>query len=155
MFTAHTKVVLTQGKTLAIEAQGFSAQLDDFVKSINGGLTKLRTDAEQYQAKESETLTACSGRISEQIQKVQESLQVIQAKDDVSSEAVSVVHAAIKQAHDSIRTSYSSWSEKFQASSMTMYKEIEKASLSSCQTVCSFLNTALFCSHVDCRSKRH
>jgi kinesin family member 11 len=144
MFTANTKVVLTHGKTVATEAQKFWVQLDGYTKSTNSSLTKLRADAEQYQAKELETLAACSGRIGEQIQRVQESLQVIQAKDDVSSEAVGIIHTAIKQAHDSIITSFSSWSEKFQLSSTSMFKEIEKASLSSCQTVCSFSMSCFF-----------
>ncbi|TFY60095.1 hypothetical protein EVG20_g7553, partial [Dentipellis fragilis] len=135
VLNSNTKVVLTQGKTLSTETRSFASQLDGFIKSSSQNMVRLRAGAEQFQAKEVETLTTHSERITEQIQRVQTSLQLIQAKDEVSSQAITAVQAAITTAHDSIRTSFSSWSEKLSATSTSTCEEVEKASISSCQTV--------------------
>lgn len=134
--TSNSKSVLTHSQTLFTETQTLATQLDNFVKSSSQSLAKLRADAEQHQVKELESLSSCSGRISEQMQRVQDAFQVIQAKDEASSEAVNVIHSAVKQAHDNIRSGFTSWSEQFKLSTASMCSEVEKASLHGYQTVC-------------------
>lgn len=75
-----------------------------------------------------------------------ETLQVIQAKDEASSEAVSVIESAINEAHQAIKTGFASWSETFRVSTFSMCTQIEKASLNGSQMVCLFL-TVSFRSH--------
>lgn len=69
------------------------------------------------------------------MQRVQEALQTIQAKDEISAEAINVVQSAVKEAHDSVRTGFTSWSEKFRLSNASLCAEVEKTSMHGCQLV--------------------
>ncbi|THH16360.1 hypothetical protein EW146_g4276 [Bondarzewia mesenterica] len=132
---SNTKAVFSCSKTVTAETQNFSTQLDKFIKSSVQSAAQLRSEAEQHQTKELETLANHSDRISEQILRVQEVLQTIQAKDDVSSEAVSVIQSAVKEAHESIKTGFFSWSERFRVSNASICAQVEKASLDGCHVV--------------------
>jgi kinesin family member 11 len=127
--------VLSQSKSISNETNKFSAEIDGFVKSATQSVIKLRSEAEQHQTREVETLTAHSNRINEQIQRMQEAVQTIQAKDEASSEAIASAQLAIKEVLEGIRSDFASWSEKFKLSSSSMYTEIERASLTGYQTV--------------------
>ncbi|KAI0062278.1 kinesin-domain-containing protein [Artomyces pyxidatus] len=140
VFGSNSAVVLTHGKAIASQTQTFSAELDGFVKASNQIVTRLRTDSEQYQAKESEALTAQSARVSEQMQRVQDAIRVIQTHDDASSAAIDGARLAVQEAHDSIRSVFSSWSEKFKTSHSAMFSDMEKSSLVGHQAVESALN---------------
>jgi len=127
--------VLNFGKVLTSETQRFSAELDVFIKNTTQGLTKLRSDEEQYQAKELENLAGLSGRINDQIQRVHDVMSLIQAKDEFSAEALDSAQTAVKEAHDSIRTIFSSWSDKLEKSGLSLRADLEKSSTNGFQTV--------------------
>ncbi|TFY82626.1 hypothetical protein EWM64_g1392 [Hericium alpestre] len=135
VLNSNTKVVLTHGKTLSTETRSFSAQLDEFIKSSGQNVDKLRTGAEEFQNKELDALATHSEHITEQIQRVQDSLQLIQAKDEASSLAITDLQAAVNAAHTSIRTGFMSWSETLKSASSTTCVEVEKASINSYHTV--------------------
>lgn len=135
VFNSNTKAVFSHSKTLSAEMQNFSSALEKFVHSASQSAATLRSDAEQHQTKELEALTNYSDRIGEQIRRVNETLQVIQAKDEASSEAVSVIESAINEAHQAIKTGFASWSETFRVSTFSMCTQIEKASLNGSQMV--------------------
>lgn len=78
------------------------------------------------------------------MQRVQEALQTIQAKDEVSAEAIGMVQSAVKEAHDSVRTGFTSWSEKFRLSNASLCAEVEKASLHGVQLVRNFYRLFFF-----------
>lgn len=132
---SNASVVLTQTKTVVTEMQTFSSELDKFVKSSTQTMTKLRAETEQCQAREVETLTTCSSRIDEQLRRIQEALTVVQAKDQLSAEALGSVQNAVKHAHDQTRAVFSIWADKLKTSHTSMCAEVEKASVSGYQTV--------------------
>lgn len=80
-------------------------------------------------------MNSYSERVAEQMQRVQEALQTIQAKDEISAEAINVVQSAVKEAHDSVRTGFTTWSEKFRLSNASLCAEVEKTSMHGCQLV--------------------
>lgn len=127
--------MLNFGKVLTSETQRFSAELDVFIKNSTQGLTKLRSDEEQYQAKELENLAGLSGRINDQIRRVQDVMSLIQAKDELSAEALDSAQTAVKEAHDSIRTVFSSWSDRLENSGLSLRADLEKSSLNGFQAV--------------------
>ncbi|KAI0322237.1 P-loop containing nucleoside triphosphate hydrolase protein [Amylostereum chailletii] len=140
VFQSNTTAVLKQTKNISGDTQKLSAELDTFAKASTQTLSKLRTDAEQHQVQEAEALAVHSNRVNEHIKRMQEALQVIHAKDETSSEAVESAQVAVKEAHDGIRASFAVWSEKFKSSSVSMYTEIEKASLTGYQTMDRAIN---------------
>ncbi|KAH9981274.1 P-loop containing nucleoside triphosphate hydrolase protein [Lactifluus volemus] len=117
----NVETVLTSGKALTSETQKFSAELDVFIKNTTQGLAKLRSDEEQYQAKELEILAGLTGRINEQILRVQDT--------------------AVKEAHDSIRAVHSSWSDRLEQSSLSLRLDLEKSSTTGFQVIEKALNS--------------
>lgn len=135
MLSANVETVLNFGKALTSETQRFSAELDVFVKNTSQGLTKLRSDEDQYQAKELENLASLRGRVNDQIQRVQDVMALIQAKDEASAEALGSAQTAVKEAHDSIRSVFSSWSDKLEKSGLSFRVDLERSSTNGFQTV--------------------
>jgi kinesin family member 11 len=131
----NVETVLSFGKALTSETQKVSAELDVFIKNTTQGLAKLRSDEEQYKTKELENLVGLTGRINEQIQRVQDVMASIQAKDELSGEALRSAQTAVKEAHDNIRAVYSSWSDKLERSSLSLRVDLEKSSTNGFQAV--------------------
>lgn len=135
MLSANVETVLNYGKDLTSETQRFSAELDVFIKNTTQGLAKLRSDEDQYQAKELENLAGLRGRVNDQIQRVQDVMTLIQAKDEMSAEALGNAQTAVKEAHDSIRSVFSSWSDKLEKSGLSLRVDLERTSTNGFQAV--------------------
>ncbi|KAH9063416.1 kinesin-domain-containing protein [Lactarius vividus] len=135
VLSANVEAVLSLGKALTSETQRFSAELDVFVKNTTHGLAKLRSDEEQYQAKELENLAGLTGRINDQVRRVQDVMTSIQAQDEMAGEALRNAQTSVKEANDSIRATFSSWSDKLEQSSLSWRTDLEKASMTSFQAV--------------------
>lgn len=135
MLSANVETVLNFGKDLTSETQRFSAELDVFIKNTTQGLAKLRSDEDQYQAKELENLAGLRGRVNDQIQRVQDVMTLIQAKDEMSAEALGSAQTAVKEAHDSIRSVFSSWSDKLEKSGLSLRVDLERTSTNGFQAV--------------------
>jgi len=124
---ANVESVLNFGKALTSVTQRFSAELDAFIRNTTHGLAKLRSDEDQYQVKELENLAGLTGRVKDQIQRVQDVMALIQAKDIVSAEALGNAQTAVKEVHDSLRAVFSSWSDKLEISSLSFRSDLEKS----------------------------
>lgn len=135
VLSANVEAVLSFGKALTSETQKFSAELDVFAKNTSHGLAKLRSDEEQYQAKELENLAGLTGRINDQVRRVQDAMSSIQAHDELAGEALRNAQTSVKEANDSIRAIFSSWSDKLEQSSLSWRADLEKSSMNSFQAV--------------------
>jgi kinesin family protein 11 len=129
------ETVLNFGRVLTSETQKFSAELDVFIKNTTQGLAKLRSDEDQYQAKELENLASLSGRVNDQIQRVQDVMSLVHAKDALSAEALGSAQMAVKEVHDSIRVAFSSWSDKLEKSGFSLRTNLERSSTDGFQAV--------------------
>jgi len=109
--------------------------LDVFIKNTTQGLAKLRSDEDQYQAKELENLAGLRSRVNDQIQRAQDVMALIQAKEGVSAEALGSAQTAVKEAHDSLRSVFSSWSERFEKSGLSLRVYLERSSIDGFQAV--------------------
>ncbi len=135
MLSSNVDSVLNFGKDLTSETQRFSAELDVFIKNTTQGLAKLRSDEDQYQAKELENLAGLRSRVNDQIQRAQDVMALIQAKEGVSAEALGSAQTAVKEAHDSLRSVFSSWSERFEKSGLSLRVDLERSSIDGFQAV--------------------
>lgn len=125
VFKSNTKAVSTHSKSITAEAKALSTKLEDFIKTSSYTTAKLRAEAKQYQTKELETLASQSERIDAQLQKVQDAIQLIQSKDSVSNEAITVIQAAVKETKESFKNGYTAWSETLNQSCEVMCKELQ------------------------------
>ncbi|KAG1715697.1 hypothetical protein ID866_1460 [Astraeus odoratus] len=123
-FTSNIKAVSHHGKSISVEVQTLSAKLDEFIKTTGHSTQNLRAEAKTYHTKELEILRSHSERIDQQLQRIQDSLRLINAKDDVSAEALGVLHAAVKDSQDTLKSSFAAWSESLRGSSQTLAKEL-------------------------------
>jgi kinesin family protein 11 len=135
VFSANATTVLSSSKSISTESQKLSTDLDTFLKAASSTLGKLRADTDAHRAAEGQALAAHAARAGEQLQRMQESLGAMAAKDDAAAEALAAAQAAIKDALDALRGGFAAWSEKFKLASSALYTEIEKASLTGYQTV--------------------
>jgi kinesin family protein 11 len=66
---------------------------------------------------------------------VQDVMALIQAKDEMSAEALGSAQAAVKEAHDSIRSVFSSWSDNLEKSGLSFRVDLERSSTNGFQAV--------------------
>ncbi|KAI1795774.1 kinesin-domain-containing protein [Ganoderma leucocontextum] len=134
-FGASIKVVNTHSKTLSNESQTMSSKVDTFMKAATQHLNKVKTETEQFQTKEIEALTAISNRIKEQLEKIQESLKLIHAKEDASKETIDTMKTTITEAEDSMKSGFAAYAEELRQHCEFICQEAETSSVASCTAV--------------------
>lgn len=107
--------------------QALSAKLDEFIKTADHSTQNLRAEAKIYHTKELEILTSHSERIDQELQRVQNSLRIINAKDDVSAEALGILHNAVKDSQEALKSSFTAWSDSLRTSSQTLSEQLYAA----------------------------
>ncbi|EKM55573.1 uncharacterized protein PHACADRAFT_173717 [Phanerochaete carnosa HHB-10118-sp] len=135
VFTSNVQTVTTHTRKITTESREFSSKLDDFVKVSNQHITNIRTETEQYRAKELETLAGISARINQQIEKVQEALKIIRAKELASDEATNAIHTTMQETQEGIKTALGSWVDTMRQHCEETCKEVEASMTASCLTV--------------------
>lgn len=131
------QAVNTHTRKITTETREFSSKLDDFVKVSNQHITNIHTETEQYRTKELETLAGISKRINEQIEKVQEALKIIRAKEQASDEAVNAIHETMQETQEGVNTALGSWVDTMRQHCEETCKEAEASMAASCLTVSS------------------
>ncbi|KAM5531198.1 hypothetical protein V8D89_015116 [Ganoderma adspersum] len=134
-FGASVKAVSTHSKTVSNESQTISSKVDTFMKAATQHLNKVKTETEQFQTKEIEALTAISSHIKEQLEKVQESLKVIHAKEDASKETIDTMKTTIAEAQESMKSGFAAYAEELRQHCEFICQEAETSSLASCTAV--------------------
>ncbi|KAG1875275.1 P-loop containing nucleoside triphosphate hydrolase protein [Suillus tomentosus] len=129
-FTSNIKAVSCHGRSISSEVQSLSTKLEDFMKTSGHSTQMLRIEAKQFQTKEFEILTSHSERIDQQLQRIQDSLRIINTKDDASTEALTAMQNAVKESQETMKSSFSAWSDSLRTTSQTMYKELYAANQS-------------------------
>lgn len=87
----------------------------------------MRTETKQFEAKELEVLAAHSERVDQQLQRIQEALTFIQAKDSVETEALGIAQNVLKETHETFRSGFGVWGETLRKTCNTVCKEVEMA----------------------------
>lgn len=123
-FTSNIKAVSSHGRSFSSEVQSLSTKLEDFMKTAGHSTQTLRAEAKQFQTKEFEILTSHSERIDQQLQRIQDSLRIINTKDDASAEAFTVMQNAVKESQETMKSSFSAWSDTLRTTSQMMCKEL-------------------------------
>ncbi|KAG2157121.1 P-loop containing nucleoside triphosphate hydrolase protein [Suillus clintonianus] len=123
-FTSNIKAVSSHGRSISSEVQSLSTKIDDFMKTAGHTTQTLRAEAKQFQTKEFDILTSHSERIDQQLQRIQDSLRIINAKDDASAEAVAAMQNAVKESQETMKSSFSCWSDSLRTTTQTMCKEV-------------------------------
>ena len=136
MFGSNLKAVGTHSKVLSSETQTMSTKMDNFMKLATQHLSKIKGETEQFHTKELEALSAISNRLKEQLEKVQESLLLIHAKEESSKEAVDVVRATITGAQESMQVGFDAYAKELRKHCESVCKEAEASSLAGCEAVC-------------------
>lgn len=126
-FTSNIRAVSHHGKSISAEVQALSAKLDEFIKTADHSTQNLRAEAKIYHTKELEILTSHSERIDQELQRVQNSLRIINAKDDVSAEALGILHNAVKDSQEALKSSFTAWSDSLRTSSQTLSEQLYAA----------------------------
>ncbi|KAJ3559108.1 hypothetical protein NM688_g534 [Phlebia brevispora] len=135
VFTSNVQAVSAHTRKISTEAREFTSKLDDFVKVSNQHVINIRTEGEQYRTKELEALAGFSARLDQQLEKLQESLKLVQAKDAVVDEAMESVKTTVEETQEGIKSSFGNWAETLQRHCENSCKEAEKSTAASCAMV--------------------
>ncbi|OAX44667.1 kinesin-domain-containing protein [Rhizopogon vinicolor AM-OR11-026] len=123
-FTSNVKVVSSHGRSISSEVQSLATKLEEFMKTAGHSTQTLRAEAKQFQAKELEVLTNHSERIDQQLQRIQDSLRIINTKDDVSTEALAAMQNAVKESQETMKSSFGSWSNSLRTTCQMICKDL-------------------------------
>ncbi|KAH9856982.1 kinesin-domain-containing protein [Lenzites betulinus] len=134
-FGSNVKAVNTQSKILSSESQNMTTRMDGFMKLAAQHLSKVKAETEQFQTKELEALSTISNRLKDQLEKVQEALELIHAKEDTSKEAVDTIFTTINEAHDNMKNEFAAYAEGLRKHCETICEEAQASSLASCTVV--------------------
>ncbi|KAI0636868.1 kinesin-domain-containing protein [Trametes polyzona] len=134
-FGSNMKAVNAHSKTLTSETQTMSSKLDGFMKVASQHLTKVKAETEQLQAKEMEALSTISNRLKEQLEKVQESLQVIHSKEETAKDTIDTIRNTISEAQEHMRIGFTTYAEELRKHCETICQEAQASSLASCTAV--------------------
>ncbi|KAH9946029.1 kinesin-domain-containing protein [Epithele typhae] len=132
---SNMKAVALHSKTLSSETQTMSSKVDIFMKSATQHLSKIKDETEGFQAKELEALSAISSRLKEQLEKVQEGLQLIHAKEEDSKNTIETIRTTITEAQESMQVGFTAYAGQLRKHCETVCKEAEASSLAGCTTV--------------------
>ena len=131
VFTSNVKAVSTHTRKITAESREFSSKLDDFVKLSSQHILNIRTEAEQYRTKELEALAGISARINQQLEKLQEDLKTIRAKEEASEEAMTVIKSAVDETQEGVKSAFTSWAEELRQHCEVACKEAETSTAAS------------------------
>ncbi|KAI0647148.1 kinesin-domain-containing protein [Trametes meyenii] len=134
-FGSNVKAVTAYSKALSSETQTMSVKVDGFMKLAAQHLNKVKAETEQFQTKELEALSVVSNRLKEQLEKVQEALQLIHAKEDVTKETIDTIRNTISSAQDSMKTGFTAYAEELRQHCESVCQEAEASSLAGCNAV--------------------
>ncbi|KAF9246508.1 P-loop containing nucleoside triphosphate hydrolase protein [Melanogaster broomeanus] len=123
-FGSNIKAVSSHSKSISNEVQALCVKLDDFIKTAGHNTQNIRMEAKTYHTKELEILTGHSERIDQQLQRIQDSLRVINSKDDASVEALGIMQNVVKDSQETFKSSFAAWSESLRTGSQTLCKEL-------------------------------
>lgn len=140
VFTSNVQAVTTHTRKIGSESREFASKLDDFIQVSNQHISNVRAETEQYRTKELETLATITSRMNEQIEKVQETLKLIHAKEAASDEAVSAIRSTVEETHEGVQSALSSWTDTMRQHCEETCKQAEASATASCLNVCSFLS---------------
>ncbi|KAI8998545.1 kinesin-domain-containing protein [Trametes punicea] len=135
VFGSNIRAVNTHSKTLASETQTMSSKMDNFMKLAAQHLHRVKSESEQFQTKELEALAGISNRLKEQLDKVQEALQLIHAKEETAKETVDTIRNTISETYGSLQTCFATYAEDLRRHCEAICEEAQASSLASCNAV--------------------
>ncbi|KAI0093923.1 P-loop containing nucleoside triphosphate hydrolase protein [Irpex rosettiformis] len=135
VLTSNVQAVTAHTRKITTESREFSTKVEDFVKGTRQHVTNIRAEAEQYHAKELETLAGVSAKINQQVEKVQEILKVIRSKEEASDEAMSNLETTLNGTQDGIKAAFDLWAVDVRRHCEVTCKEVEASAVASCSTV--------------------
>ncbi|KAI5122950.1 hypothetical protein M0805_006831 [Coniferiporia weirii] len=126
-FDANSKAVRGQSKLLDSETRSFLSTLEDFAKATEQSMTVIRNLAESLQKMETTSLFAHRQFLGEQAERAQNSLKMIQMKEDASEKNLTSIWTIVKEVQDRLANELSAWSVSTQKEIQTMCSDIEEA----------------------------
>lgn len=106
-------------------------KLDDFVKISKQHVSSVKSETDQYRARELESLAAVSKKINQQVDRFQEILKAIRSKEEASDEATENLQSTMSQTQEDIKAAFESWAEDIRGHCEITCAEAEAAAAAS------------------------
>ncbi|KAG6866932.1 hypothetical protein C0991_003848 [Blastosporella zonata] len=109
VLNSNSQTVLTHGTIMSEASEMLSQELVDFAKTSVQTIAKLSAEANIFEAKQLEALTANFTRIDDQLRRLQGALDIIQAKDASEAQALIEAHRVMEETHETFKVGFSTW----------------------------------------------
>ncbi|EPQ58109.1 kinesin-domain-containing protein [Gloeophyllum trabeum ATCC 11539] len=132
---SNSQAVQTHTKAISGDLQGLESSLADLLKTSGERTSRLKTLIDQYRSKELQSLSSQSKAIEEQVKRFQSSVQILEAKEEVSSEAVKALEAGIASLLGNLKTSWQTWTQEVHSSHEELSKGLSASTLHTTKSV--------------------
>ncbi|KAF5365630.1 hypothetical protein D9758_003326 [Tetrapyrgos nigripes] len=131
VLNSNSNAVTIQGNTLIAIYQAMFQTLDDFVGSSSQHSAKLHENVQLFHKDQSQSFSASSKRILQQLESIEQSLQHIRSRDSTETETMATVKKLLRETQETFNTGFVEWGQSLQKSYNGMHREVGKvASLS-------------------------
>ncbi|KAM6500504.1 kinesin 2 [Amanita muscaria] len=114
VLSSNSEAMATHGRTISTSTDSLMQRLDAFIKSATQHTNRIHNEAKQFEAKQIDCLTTRSKRIEDHLQRVTETIAIIQSKDSAESALLQTMQRTIQEAVASLRAESVSWTEKWE-----------------------------------------
>ncbi|KZT26445.1 kinesin-domain-containing protein [Neolentinus lepideus HHB14362 ss-1] len=139
VLSSNAQAVQTHGNTVSGELQGLTFSLTEFVKSSDERTSGVQSIVDQYRTTQLQSLSQQSMGIEEQAKRFKEMLQIIEEKENISSEAAEALQGTVSQFLESLKTSWQAWTKDVQGSHEALTVELRAHAAQNTKTIQSLV----------------
>ncbi|KAE9396081.1 kinesin 2 [Gymnopus androsaceus JB14] len=125
---SNSKAVAKYTQTLSTASKSLTSSLDEFIGSSGQRTLQLRENTESFRVSQMKALEGYSTRITEQLQNVEETMQVIRTHDGAETEALASLEGLLKDTFETFNTGFGLWAETLQKTCKHTHEELDRTS---------------------------
>lgn len=128
ILTANSQAVTAHGNSISASSDVLTQEFAIFVNSTTQHVDRLHREVRQFETEHLESLTAQTNRVEEQLQKLAESIIVVQSHDRAESKVLQAMQSTVQETITSLQTESVTWNDKWRETSQRQRQTIEDLS---------------------------
>ena len=134
-FDSRSKAIAGQNKLLDADSRSVLAALNDFVMVSRTSVERTLRLTNDLQKTQSEVLSKYHSSLVDDMKRIENGLQMIQSKEDLSERNLATITATVKDVQDTIANKLAAWTSDMQKTIMSLCSDIDETSIQSIAVV--------------------
>lgn len=134
-FDSRSKAIAGQNKLLDADSRSVLAALNDFVMVSRTSVERTLRLTNDLQKTQSEVLSKYHSSLVDDMKRIENGLQMIQSKEDLSERNLATITATVKDVQDTIANKLAAWTSDMQKTIMSLCNDIDETSIHSIAVV--------------------